>query len=82
MPEPPSCTVKVYAKDSPDTEEIFHYLVPLKGVNNPEKITIHLSLRSSPVAGTLHIYFLIIIILITTCLSICIIFDMTHALNC
>ena len=53
LPEPPSCFLRVYAKDSPDTEETFHYPVPLKGVTTPEKIFIHLSLRSSLVAGSL-----------------------------
>ena len=51
LPEPPSCLLRVYARDSPDTQEIFHYPVPLKGVATPEKISIHLSLKSNLVAG-------------------------------
>ena len=52
VPDPPACVVHVYAKDSSDTEEIFHYPVPLVGVNKPEKTFIHLSLRINPIAGT------------------------------
>ena len=52
LPEPPSCLLRVYAEDSPETEKFFHYLVPLEGVTKPEKIFIHLSLRSSLVAGS------------------------------
>ena len=47
--------MKVYARHGPDTEEIFHYPVPLAGVTKPEKITIHLSLRSNPVAGNYNL---------------------------
>ena len=52
VPEPPACVVNVYAEDRSDTEEIFHYPVPLVGVNKPEKTFIHLSLRINPIAGT------------------------------
>ena len=46
MPEPPSCSMIIKAKNDPDTAEVFHYPVPLHGVNKPEQIFIHLSLRS------------------------------------
>ena len=53
VPEPPAYVVNVYAEESSETEEIFHYPVPLICVNKPEKtLFIHLSLRINPIAGT------------------------------
>lgn len=52
MPEPPSCIVKVYAKDRSESKEVFHFLVPLEGVVKPPEIVIHLSQKRSPNAGS------------------------------
>lgn len=51
VPDPPACVIKVYAEDSPNTEDIFHYPVLLNGVKKPKKMFIHLSLRSNLAAG-------------------------------
>ena len=51
VPDPPACVIKVYAQDSPNTEEIFHYPVLLDGVNKPKIMFIHLSLKINSVAG-------------------------------
>ena len=53
LPEPPSCLVTIKARSDPDTAEVFHYPVPLHGVDKPEQIFIYLSLRSSQVTGIL-----------------------------
>ena len=35
----------IKAKCDPDTEEVFHYPVPLDGVDKPQQIFIYLSLK-------------------------------------
>ena len=52
----------IKAKSDADTEEVFHYPVPLDGVDKPQQIFIYLSLKSNSVstAGTSGLYYLIL----------------------